>query len=156
MCVWGGGGAFPSCDFRKRNQEGRRGAKARDTLKLPCVFNLSPLAPSTLWSQMLQKIILLCFFPSLSGNDLTTARKRNAKHSLELFVTSERCGGPCSSASLDIPEHTQPKTPNSWRRPKPPRPHPTPKQSRGGRRCPSHLALCCGTAARGEHYISQP
>lgn len=56
------------------------------------------------------------FFPRLSGNDLTTARKRNVKHSLELFVTSERWGGPCSSASLDIPEHTQPKTPNSWGR----------------------------------------
>lgn len=37
--------------------------KPRDTLKQPCVFNLSPLALSTLFSQMLQKIIPLCFFP---------------------------------------------------------------------------------------------
>lgn len=53
------------------------------------------------------------FFPRLAGNDLTTARKRNVKHSLELFVTSERRGGPCASASLDIPEHTQPKLPTA-------------------------------------------
>lgn len=51
------------------------------------------------------------FFPRLAGNDLTTARKRNAKHSLELFVTSERWGGPCASASLDIPD--QPKLPTA-------------------------------------------
>lgn len=71
------------------------------------------LAPSALCSQMLQKIILLCFFPRLAGNDLTTARKRNAKHSLELSVTSERRGGPCASASLDIPEHAEPKLPTA-------------------------------------------
>lgn len=81
--------------------------------KTPCVFNLSSLAPSTLCSQMLQKIIPLCFFPWFSGNDLTTARKRNVKHSLELFMTSARRGGPCSSASLDIPEHTQHKFPTA-------------------------------------------
>lgn len=89
--MFGGGGLlFHLVISGKETRREERGAKARDTLKLPCVFNLSPLAPSTLWSQMLQKIIPLCFFPSLSGNDLTTARKRNAKHSLELFVTSER------------------------------------------------------------------
>lgn len=53
------------------------------------------------------------FFPQLAGNDLTIARKRNVKHSLELFVTSEHRGGPCASASLDIPEHTQPKVPTA-------------------------------------------
>ncbi|KAK5889138.1 hypothetical protein CesoFtcFv8_015167 [Champsocephalus esox] len=53
------------------------------------------------------------FFPRLAGNDLTTARKRNVKHSLELFVTSEHRGGPCASASLDIPEYTQPKLPTA-------------------------------------------
>lgn len=52
-----------SCHFRKKRRNGRRGTKARDTLKPPCVFNLGPLAPSTLCSQMLQKIILLCFSP---------------------------------------------------------------------------------------------
>lgn len=53
------------------------------------------------------------FFPQFAGNDLTTARKRNVKHSLELFVTSEHRGGPCSSASLDIPDHTQRKLPTA-------------------------------------------
>lgn len=107
-----GGGSTQSCDFRKRNQQGRRGAKARDALKPPCVFNLSPLAPSTLLPNAPENNPTV-FFPRLSGNDLTTARKRNVKHSLELFVTSERWGGPCSSASLDIPEHTQPKLPTA-------------------------------------------
>lgn len=78
------------------------------------------------------------FSPRFSGNDLTTARKRNVKNSLELFVTSEHIGGPCASASLDIPEHTQLKTPNSWSQvmpcsnsktdPKTPK-HPPPPQS---------------------------
>lgn len=63
MGVFGGGFSL-SCDFRNRIQQGRRGAKARDTLKPPCVFNLSPLARSTLCSQKLQKIILLCFSPA--------------------------------------------------------------------------------------------
>lgn len=53
------------------------------------------------------------FSPQFSGNDLTTARKRNVKNSLELFVTSEHIGGPCASASLDIPEHTQLKLPTA-------------------------------------------
>lgn len=126
MC-FGGGGSTLLCEFRNSIQQGNRGAKARDALKPPCVFNLSPLAPSTLCSQMLQKIILLCFFPRLAGNDLTTARKRNVKHSLELFVTSEHRGGPCASASLDIPEHTQPKLPTAGVNCCLP---PTPKQSR--------------------------
>lgn len=52
------------------------------------------------------------FFPWFSGNDLT-ARKRNVKHSLELCVTSARRGGPCSSASLDIPAKST-QIPNSW------------------------------------------
>lgn len=52
------------------------------------------------------------FFPGFSGNDLT-ARKRNAKHSLELCVTSARRGGPCSSARLDIPEQSQHKFPTA-------------------------------------------
>ncbi len=93
------------------------------------------------------------FFPRIAGNDLTTARKRNVKHSLELFVTSERWGGPCASASLDIPEHTQPKLPtagvNCCLTP-------TPKQSKKNTSlppptlsalcvtdCSSHLGLCC-------------
>lgn len=86
-------------------EEGRRGAKATDTLKTAMCFqsqflgslhSLLPNAPENNPT---------VFFPWFSGNDLT-ARKRNAKHSLELCVTSARRRGPCSSASLDIPEHT--------------------------------------------------
>lgn len=66
------------------------GAKVKDTFKPPCVFNLSPLAPSTLQLPKAPENNPTVFFPQLSGNDLTTARKRNVKNSLELCVTSER------------------------------------------------------------------
>lgn len=106
------GGSALSSGIRRRR--GRRGAEATSALKKPpCVFNLCSLAPSTLCSQMLQKIIPMCFFPWFSGNDLTTARKRNVKHSLELFMTSARRRGPRSSTSLDIPERTQHKFPTA-------------------------------------------
>lgn len=102
-----------SCDYRKRNQRGRRGAKTQrysqtamwfQSQSFGSLHSLLPNAPENNPT---------VFFPRLSGNDLTTARKRNVKHSLELFVTSERWGGPISSASLDIPEHTQPKLPTA-------------------------------------------
>ncbi len=112
MGVFGGGSA-PSCDFKNRIQQGRRGAKARDTLKPPCVFNLSPFGSLHSLLPNAPENNPTVFFPRLAGNDLTTARKRNVKHSLELFMTSELWGGPCASASLDIPEHTQPKLPTA-------------------------------------------
>lgn len=108
---------FPSnLWFEEYNATGKERCWSQRSSKTAMCFQSQfvgpPPDPPTLNSQTLQKIIY-CVFPRLAGNDLTTTRKRNVKHSLELFVTSEHWVGPYASASQNIPENTQLKLPTA-------------------------------------------
>lgn len=110
--------------------------KARDTLKPPCVFNLSPLAPSTLYSQNAPKNNPTVFFPRLCWKWPNYCQEEEceafpgAVRDVRAQRRPLRFRQPGYSRALGA------QTPNSWSRlllpapaPKQSHPHPTPHHS---------------------------
>lgn len=114
IVLWDSGGATLTCGWQNNNSEKDvLKHKANSTLKHHVFSILSSGSFYTLFPNAPENNPSV-FFPQLAGNDLTIARKRNVKHSLELLVTSEERGGPCAPPQPGNSRARWTPTPNSW------------------------------------------